>query len=87
MAADGSVTTYEGAGMLEGSYPEIAPGESHSASSVTALPTEYGTMHGSYTLVVMERIMDLWVMGAEKLQVRCERCGLSLNGRPVHIRR
>jgi hypothetical protein len=44
-------------------------------------------MHGSYTLVVMERIMDLWVMGAEKLQVRCERCGLSLNGRPVHIRR
>lgn len=84
-AADGSVTEYGGRGMLEGLYPEIPSGESCTVTSLTTLPTRFGTMSGHFEVVVMERKMDLWVMGTEKFDARCECCGLSADGRPVRV--
>ena len=82
-AADGSVAEHGGKGMLEGLYPEIPAGESHTVTSITGLPTEYGSMSGYLEVVIMERRMDLWVMGTEKFKARVEWCGLSVDGRPV----
>lgn len=82
-AADGSVVEYGGRGMLEGLYPEIPSGESHTVTSLAALPTDWGMMSGHFGVVIMERKMDLWVMGMEQFNARCEWCGLSLDGRPV----
>ena len=83
LAADGSIAEHGGRGMLEGLYPEIPAGESHTATSITGLPTEFGTMSGHFEVMVMERKMDLWVMGTEQFKARCEWCGLSMDGRPV----
>ena len=84
LSADGSVTEHGGRGMLEGLYPEIPAGESHSVTSITALQSDFGAMSGCFEVVIMERKMNLWVMGSEKFEARCEWCGLSVDGRPVH---
>eukprot|EP01043_Picozoa_sp_COSAG02_P029445 COSAG02_NODE_1833_length_10721_cov_4.893523_2_plen_99_part_00 len=83
LAADGSVAEYGGRGMLEGLYPEIPAWESHTVTSITGLPTEFGSMSGYFEVVIMERRMDLWVMGTQKFKARVEWCGLSTDGRPV----
>ena len=69
--------------MLEGLYPEIPAGESHTVTSITGLPTDFGTMSGYFEVVVMERKMGLWVMGTQKFKAGVECCALSIDGRPV----
>ncbi|MGE0456014.1 MAG: Co2+/Mg2+ efflux protein ApaG [Vicinamibacteria bacterium] len=49
--ADGNVETVEGPGVV-GQQPVLEPGQSFEYSSFCPLPTPFGSMHGSYRMVL-----------------------------------
>jgi ApaG protein len=51
--ADGEVEEVEGPGVV-GKQPVLAPGERFEYTSACPLPTNVGTMHGTYTMVTAE---------------------------------
>ena len=58
--------------MRPAQYPEIEPGESFSANSMTQLPTPFGAMSGSY------RVSRTITCRAVGLGPCCQRCGNGL---------